>query len=89
MAAELPQTPSTALNGHHHITMGVGDPQEDFDFHTRVLGLKCVKRTLFYDGATPIYHFYYQGWDIWGATARIVKQLLELVYDFKPQANLD
>lgn len=37
----------------------------------------------------PIYHFYYQDWDIWGATARIVKQLLELVYDFKPQANLD
>lgn len=35
----------------------------------------------------PIYHFYYQGWDIWGATARIVKQFLELVYDFKPEEN--
>jgi 8-oxo-dGTP pyrophosphatase MutT (NUDIX family) len=31
----------------------------------------------------PIYHFYYGEWDIWGATARIVKQLLELVYGFK------
>ena len=51
--------PATALKGHHHITIGVGDPQEDFDFHTKVLGLKCVKRTLFYDGAMPIYHFYY------------------------------
>ena len=59
MTVELPPTPSTAMIGHHHITMGVGDPQEDFDFHTKVLGLKCVKRTLFYDGATPIYHFYY------------------------------
>ena len=32
----------------------------------------------------PIYHFYYQGWDIWGATARIIMQLLELAYDFEP-----
>lgn len=53
------QTPGSNLTGHHHITIGVGNPQEDFDFHTKVLGLKCVKRTLFYDGATPVYHFYY------------------------------
>jgi 8-oxo-dGTP pyrophosphatase MutT (NUDIX family) len=31
----------------------------------------------------PIYHFYYDGRDIWGATARIVKQFLEIAYDFK------
>ncbi len=31
----------------------------------------------------PIYHFQYGGWDIWGATARIIKQLLELVYGFE------
>jgi 8-oxo-dGTP pyrophosphatase MutT (NUDIX family) len=30
----------------------------------------------------PIYHFYCQGWDIWGATARIILQLLELAYGF-------
>ena len=53
------EVPAKALKGHHHITIGVGKPQEDFDFHTKVLGLKCVKRTLFYDGAMPIYHFYY------------------------------
>lgn len=53
------ESPSTAMIGHHHVTIGVGDPQKDFDFHTKVLGLKCVKRTLFYDGATPVYHFYY------------------------------
>ena len=51
--------PGTSLTGHHHITIGVGNVQEDFDFHTKVLGLKCVKRTLFYDGATPVYHLYY------------------------------
>jgi glyoxalase family protein len=51
--------PGGNLTGHHHITIGVGKPQEDFDFHTKVLGLKCVKRTLFYDGEIPVYHFYY------------------------------
>ncbi|MDG2175944.1 MAG: VOC family protein [Gammaproteobacteria bacterium] len=56
MAHELP---GTTLSGHHHITIGVSNPQEDFDFHTKVLGLKCVKRTLFYDGDVPIYHLYY------------------------------
>lgn len=35
----------------------------------------------------PVYHFYYQGWDIWGATARILKQFLELVYDFNPEGD--
>ncbi len=34
----------------------------------------------------PIYHFQYQEWDIWGATARMVKQLLELVYGYEPRA---
>jgi glyoxalase family protein len=51
--------PGRKLVGHHHITMAVGNPQEDFDFHTKTLGLKCVKRTLFYDGAVPVYHMYY------------------------------
>ncbi len=46
------------LRGHHHITMATGNPQEDFDFHTKVPGLKCVKRTLFYDSAVPVYHLY-------------------------------
>ena len=34
----------------------------------------------------PIYHFQYEEWDIWGATARMVKQLLELVYDYEARA---
>ena len=40
------------------------------------------------DRRHPVYHFYYQGWDIWGATARILKQLLELVYDFDPRNDI-
>lgn len=31
-----------------------------------------------------IYHFQYKQWDIWGATARIIKQFLELGYDYLP-----
>ncbi len=31
----------------------------------------------------PIYHFRYQEWDIRGATARMVKQLLELAYGYE------
>lgn len=30
-----------------------------------------------------IYHFRYQSFDIWGATARILKQLLEVAYGFQ------
>ena len=51
--------PGTSLTGHHHTTIGVGNVREDFDFHTKVPGPKCVKRTLFYDGARPVYHLYY------------------------------
>ena len=48
-----------ALNGLHHITLCVGDKQEDYEFHTQILGLRSVKKTLLYDGKVPIYHLYY------------------------------
>lgn len=47
------------LNCLHHITLCTGDAQEDYDFHTKILGLRSVKKTLLYDGKIPIYHFYY------------------------------
>ena len=50
---------STAIERHHHITLCVGGAQEDYDFHTQVLGLKSVKKTALYDGDVPIYHLYY------------------------------
>jgi glyoxalase family protein len=51
--------PSSLLTGHNHITLNVGGAQEDYDFHTKILGLKSVKKTLLYDGQAPIYHMYY------------------------------
>jgi glyoxalase family protein len=50
---------STAISRHHHLTMCTGAAQEDYDFHTQILGLKSVKKTALYDGTTPIYHLYY------------------------------
>ncbi|MGF1469573.1 MAG: glyoxalase [Sandaracinaceae bacterium] len=47
------------ITGHHHVTSCVGGAQEDHDFHTKVLGLHSVKKTLLYDGRLPIYHLYY------------------------------
>jgi 8-oxo-dGTP pyrophosphatase MutT (NUDIX family) len=34
-------------------------------------------------GGHPSYHFYVNGWDVWGVTARIIVQFVELVYDFQ------
>ena len=31
----------------------------------------------------PVYHFYCNGGDIWGATARIIVQFLDLVYGYE------
>ncbi|MDR3097477.1 MAG: VOC family protein [Paraburkholderia sp.] len=48
-----------AILRHHHITLCVGTAQQDYDFHTKVLSLKSVKKTLIYDGVAPFYHLYY------------------------------
>ena len=47
------------IRRHHHITLNVGTVQEDYDFHTKLLGLKSVKKTALYDGDEPIHHMYY------------------------------
>src|SRR5580658_2074715 len=47
------------IRRHHHLTLSVGNAQEDYDFHTKVLGLKSVKKTALYDGEEPILHLYY------------------------------
>ncbi len=51
--------PGKYLTRHHHITIATGDAQECYDFHTKVLGMKSVKKTAFYDGPAPIYHLYF------------------------------
>lgn len=50
---------NTLIKRHHHLTLSVGGGQEDYDFHTNVLGLKSVKKTALYDGDEPILHLYY------------------------------
>lgn len=49
----------TYLLGSHHVTLSVGHAQEDVDFHTKVLGMRFIKKTVLYDGSKPIYHLYY------------------------------
>lgn len=47
------------VRGSHHLTLSVGPAQEDYDFHTDLLGLRNIKKTVLFDGKTPIYHMYY------------------------------
>lgn len=50
---------TSPIHGHHHLTLCVGTAQDDYAFHTKTLGLRCVKKTVLYDGRVPIYHLYY------------------------------
>lgn len=49
---------SNLIKGLHHVTATVNDAQEDFDFYTRLLGLRLVKKTVNFDN-NRVYHFYY------------------------------
>ena len=42
----------------HHVTATVNDAQQDFDFYTKALGLRLVKKTVNFDNHN-VYHFYY------------------------------
>ncbi|MCF6466200.1 ring-cleaving dioxygenase [Clostridium sp. Cult2] len=44
--------------GIHHITAIVGNPQENIDFYTHVLGLRLVKKTVNFDDPYT-YHLYF------------------------------
>lgn len=44
--------------GLHHITAIAGDAQRNYDFYTRILGLRLVKKTVNFDDPGT-YHFYY------------------------------
>ncbi|WP_249871548.1 ring-cleaving dioxygenase [Oceanobacillus saliphilus] len=45
-------------SGIHHITAIVNDPQVNFDFYSRVLGLRLVKKTINFD-RPEVYHLYF------------------------------
>jgi glyoxalase family protein len=46
------------MSGIHHVTAIAGDPLRNFDFYTRDLGLRFVKKTVNFDDPTT-YHFYF------------------------------
>jgi glyoxalase family protein len=46
------------ISGIHHITAIAGDPQENIDFYTGVLGMRLVKRSVNQD-SPDTYHFFY------------------------------
>lgn len=46
------------MPGIHHVTAIAGDPQRNFDFYTRDLGLRFIKKTVNFDDPST-YHFYY------------------------------
>jgi len=46
------------IQGLHHITVLASDPQRNYDFYTKVMGLRFVKKTVNFD-APDVYHFYF------------------------------
>lgn len=46
------------IKGIHHITAIAGNPQQNIDFYTGILGLRLVKKTVNFD-APGVYHFYF------------------------------
>jgi glyoxalase family protein len=47
-----------AAQGIHHITAVAGDPQRNYQFYAKLLGLRLVKKTVNFDDPT-VYHLYY------------------------------
>jgi len=48
----------SAITGIHHVTCIAGDPQENFDFYTGVLGMRLVKKSVNQD-VPDTYHLFY------------------------------
>ena len=46
------------MSGIHHVTAIAGNPLRNFEFYTRILGLRFVKKTVNFDDPGT-YHFYY------------------------------
>lgn len=47
-----------SISGIHHITAIAGDAQSNYNFYTKILGLRLVKKTVNFDDPGT-YHFYY------------------------------
>jgi glyoxalase family protein len=46
------------VRGIHHVTAIAGDPQQNLNFYSGVLGLKFIKKTVNFDDPHT-YHFYF------------------------------
>ena len=88
------------INGIHHITAIAGNAKKNYDFYTRVLGLRMVKKTVNFDDPGT-YHLYYgdkQGtpgtiltffpWEGISADRRGARQVTEIGYSV-PEGSLD
>lgn len=86
--------------GLHHITAIAGNPQRNFDFYTKTLGLRLVKKTVNFDDPGT-YHLYYGDemghpgtiltffpWDGIGPGSEGVGMATEIGYSV-PQGSLD
>ena len=86
--------------GIHHITAIAGNAKKNYDFYTRILGLRLVKKTVNFDDPHT-YHFYYgdeQGtpgsiltffpWEGIGTGRRGSRQVTEIGYSV-PAGSLD
>lgn len=47
-----------SIDGLHHITALASDPRQNYDFYTKIMGLRFVKKTVNFD-APDVYHFYF------------------------------
>ncbi|MDA8018085.1 MAG: ring-cleaving dioxygenase [Thermoanaerobaculia bacterium] len=54
----MSSTTRPSVRGLHHVTAIAGDPQENLDFYTRVLGLRLVKKSINQD-APNVYHLFF------------------------------
>ncbi len=50
------------VQGIHHVTGAATDGQKDYDFYTKVLGLRMVKKTINHETADQ-WHLFYGDWD--------------------------
>ncbi len=48
----------TKTSGIHHITAMASDPKRNYDFYTKILGLRFIKKTVNFDDPST-YHFYF------------------------------
>ena len=46
------------VHGIHHVTVIAGDPQDNIDFYTQVMGMRLVKKSINQD-SPDTYHFFY------------------------------